>query len=119
MSESLTEKLKSLKISDYIFIIFIVISLSGIYADKKEKDDLTHKDPNGNKKAHNIRMIALVVSLLIYIYFLNTKLKKRKEGTTSAFLNNLDILASILFIIGGLIFIYNEYKGDSNSIIIE
>lgn len=119
MNGRLSEKLKEIKISDYIFVIFIIISLSGIYADHKEKDELTHKDPKGNEKAHNVRMIALVVSLLIYIYFLNRKLKRRKEPMTNAFINNLDILASILFIIGGLIFIYNEYKGDSSEIILE
>lgn len=118
MNSSLAEKLRNLKISDYIFIIFIVISLSGMYADHKERDELTNKDPKGKEKAHNIRLLALVVSLLIYIFFLNTKIKSKDKGV-SKFLNNLDILASILFIIGGLIFIYTEYKGADNSIIIE
>lgn len=117
MRESLTEKLREIKISDYIFIIFIIISLSGIFADHEEKEDLIGKDPKGNEKAHKIRLIALTVSLLIYIYFLHTKIKKR-ESITNKFLNNLDILASILFIIGGIIFLYNEYKGDSSEILI-
>ena len=118
MNSSLSEKLKNLKVSDYIFIIFIVISLSGIYADYKEKSELLHKDPNGKKSAHNIRLIALVASLLIYIFFLNTRIKKKNKGV-SEFLNNLDILATILFIIGGIIFIYTEYKGEDESIILE
>lgn len=118
MNSRLAEKLRKLKVSDYIFIIFIVISLSGIYADHKEKDELIHKDPKGKEKAHNIRMIALMASLLIYIFFLNTRIK-RKDECVSKFLNNLDILATILFVIGGIIFIYTEYKGADNSIIIE
>ena len=118
MNSSLAEKLKNLKISDYIFIIFIVISLSGIYADHKEKDELTNKDPKGKQKAHNIRLLALVVSLLIYIYFLNTRIKSKDKGV-SKFLNNLEILESILFIIGGLIFIYTEYKGADDSTFLE
>lgn len=118
MNSRLAEKLRNLKVSDYIFIIFIVISLSGIYADHKEKDALIHKDLKGKEKAHNIRMIALIASLLIYIFFLNTRIKSTEERV-SKFLNNLDILATILFIIGGIIFIYTEYKGVDDSIILE
>lgn len=118
MDNSTFEKLKELKISDYIFGILIVTSLVGIYADKKERDWYTHKDKEGRKKAHNTRLILLTVALLIYIYFLNTRIKKCKNATNK-FLRHLDVLATILFIIGGLIFLYDEYKGDEQEIIIE
>ena len=118
MNESLTKKLKELKISDYIFGILIVTSLVGIYADKKERDQYTGKDPSGLKKAHNTRLILLTISVLIYIYFLNTRIKDSKNATNK-FLSHLDILATILFIIGGLIFLYDELKGDEQEIIIE
>lgn len=118
MNNSLYDKLKELRISDYIFGILIVTSLVGIYADKKERDQYLNKDPEGHKKAHNTRLILLTVALLIYIYFLNTRIKKSKNATNK-FLSHLDILATILFIIGGLIFLYDEYKGDEQEIIIE
>lgn len=118
MSKSLQEKLKDLKISDYIFGILIVTSLIGIYADKKERDQYLHKDNEGLKKAHNIRLFLLTVGVLIYIFFLETRIKERKNAVNK-FLSNLDILASILFVIGGLIFLYDEFKGDEQSIIIE
>ncbi len=118
MGKSLQEKLKNLKISDYIFGIFIVTSLVGIYADKKERDQYLHKDDEGLKKAHNIRLVLLTIGVLVYIYFLETRIKDRKNAVNK-FLSNLDILASILFVIGGLIFLYDEFKGDEQSIIIE
>lgn len=118
MGDSLEKKLKELKISDYIFEILIVTSLVGIYADKKERDKYLHRDEEGLKKAHNIRLVLLTISILIYLYFLNNRIKEHKNATNK-FLSHLDILATILFVIGGLIFLYDEFKGDEQSIIIE
>ncbi len=118
MNSEVIKKLKAIKISDYIFVIFIIIALVGMYANHKERDAYTGLDSKGIEKAHNIRMVLLVVSLLIYIYFLETRIKDR-ESATNKFISNLDVLASILFVIGGIIFLYDEYKGESNPIIIE
>lgn len=118
MNDQAYDKLKDLRIGDYIYGILIVVSLIGIYADKKEKEQYTHQDPEGRKKAHTARLIIFTIALLIYIYFLNTRIKK-SQNATNKFLSHLDILATILFIIGGLIFLYDEYKGYEQEIIIE
>ena len=118
MNDNIMKKLKDLKISDYIFDIIIVTSLVGIYANHKEKDRYTGKDSDGLKKAHNIRLVLLFIAVVVYIYLLETRIKDRKNAKNK-FLNNLDILASILFVIGGLIFLYDEFKGDEQDIIIE
>jgi len=118
MNDRISKRLKTLKISNYIFIIFIVIALVGMYANKKEKETYLGSNPNGKKTAHNIRLVLLTISLIIYIYFLETRIES-KESATNKFISNLDILASILFVIGGLIFLYDEYKGETDPIIIE
>ncbi len=118
MNDSIIKKLKELKISDIIFIIFIIVSISGIYANHLEKNEELGKDINGKEKAHNIRLILLVVGLLIYLYFLQSKVRNKNDAV-SDFVNNLDILASILFVIAGVIFIYVEYKGEDDAIILE
>ncbi len=118
MKGEILEKLKGLKVSDIIFIIFIIISISGIYANHLERKELNGKDNDGKEKAHNIRLILLVVGLLIYLYFLQDKVRN-KSDEVSAFINNLDILASILFVIGGCLFLYVEYKGEDDAIILE
>lgn len=118
MSDELIERLKALKIGNYIYAIFALISLLGLYANKKEKDFLFYKDSNGSKKAHRYRLIILGIALLVYIYFLENRIKKR-ESSTNKFFNNLDILSAILFIIGAIISIYLECKGDEAAIITE
>ena len=115
------ERLKALKIGDYIYALFILLSLLGFYANKKEKNYIFNIDKNGKKKAHTSRIIILVVALLVYIYFLENRIKKKKEDKTKTeiFLGNLDILSAILFLLGGIIALYTEYKGDEAAIITE
>lgn len=117
MTDESLKRLKALNIGEIIFIIFIVISVSGIIANEYEKGYILKKNTNGKKIAHYIRLAVLVVALLVYIYFLKTRVEK--VITAKTFLNNLDVLATILFVIGGIIFIYTEYKGDEEAIIIE
>lgn len=112
-----TEILSNIKKGDIIFIIFICLSIAGIIANTYEKKYHLRQDANGNKKAHNIRMAVLTISLIIYIYFLYTRI--RKKSKVESFLNNLDILASILFVIAGIVFLYTESKGDEEEIILE
>lgn len=111
------EILENIKKGDIIFVIFICVSIAGIIANSYEKKYHLHLDSEGNKKAHNIRMVILTISLLIYIYFFITRL--RKKVNASSFLNNLDIFASVLFVIAGAVFLYTESKGDEEEIILE
>lgn len=117
MNNSLSKRLNSLNIGEIIFIIFIVLSIFGIIANELEKSYIKKTNTNGKKYAHYIRLGVLLIALLIYLYYLKTRVEK--HITSKSFLNNLDILATILFLIGGLIFLYTEYKGDEEVILIE
>lgn len=100
MNTSINKKLKDLKINDYIIGILIVIVLIGIF--------------NNKKKTNNLLLITLTIGVIIYIYYLETKIKDNNREENK-FLSHLDILVTIIFIIGGLIFLYNEIKGDKKS----
>ncbi len=121
MNDSLGKMLNKVKISNYIYIIFIVISLIGFYANKNQKDYIFNNNKKSLKKAHNARMVILVIALLIYIYYLEIKVvgKRKNASREKAFIDNLNILAAILFLIGGIIAIYLEYKGNEEIIITE
>lgn len=121
MSADILKRLKALKIGNYVYGIFVAISLLGFYANKKEKDYIFEIDENGAKKAHTARMIILIVAILVYIYFLENRISNRTEAETKTqkFLNNLDVLAAILFVIGAAISLYLEYRGDESAIITE
>lgn len=117
MNNSLRKRLNNLTIGEIILIVFIVLSVLGIIANELEKGYIFGKNSNGKKWSHYIRISVLLIALLIYIYYLKTRVEKCIN--CKSFLNNLDILASILFILGGIIFLYTEYKGVEESILIE
>ena len=121
MSDKSIKILKKIKISNYIYIIFIVISLMGFYANYSQKKYVYCNDKRAYKRAHNIRMIILIIALLIYIYYLEMKVigKDKNASKEKTFIDNLNILAAFLFLIGGIIAIYLEYKGDEEIIITE
>lgn len=113
----MSDVLKRLKISDYIFGIFIVMSMLGFYANKKTRDKIYNLDNDGKKKAHYARLLILLIALGIYIYYLELKVDTRGKNKNKTFLDNLSVLAAFLFVIGGLIALYNEYKGQNDIII--
>lgn len=122
MNKKILNILKAIKVSDYLYAIFIVISFLGFYSNKKQRDYIYGKDENGKSTAHIIRLIILVIALLIYIYFLERSIKtksKDKREKNKMFLQNLDIFAGIIFVIGILISIYTHIKGDEAIIITE
>ena len=122
MNNDVFKTLKAIKISNYIYGIFIFISFLGFYSNKKQKEYIYNKDLNGKRISHNIRTIILIIALLIYIYFLERSIKtksKNKKETTKIFLQNLDIFAAIIFIIATLISIYTHLKGDEAIVITE
>lgn len=116
-SKSNIEKFKELNVGEVIFVLFIIISIVGIIANELDKKSILNNNNSGKKTTYYIRLAILFISLLIYLYFLKATIKK--GITTKSFLNNLNILATILFVIGGIIFLYTEYKGDEEFIIIE
>jgi len=122
MNDSVSKMLKRVKISNYIYSIFIVISLIGFYANSNQKRYVYFKDKRYLKKAHNARMVILVIALLIYIYYLEVKLVNKDDDSDSKnnkFFSNLNIFAAILFLIGGIIALYLEYKGSEEIILTE
>lgn len=102
------DRLSKIKLSNYLIIGFIIISIIFLIANKKEKDNLLNQTNKDDKLIHNLRIIALLLALIIYIIFLKTRYDKYK--LEKSFINNLDILAAIIFIIAGSISLYIEYK---------
>ncbi len=117
----MNEILKKIKVSNYIYVIFLVISLIGFYANNNQKKYVYTYDKSYLKKAHNARMVILIIALIVYIYYLEVKVvgKRKNVSREESFIDNLNILAAILFLIGGIIAIYLEYKGNEEIIITE
>lgn len=107
----LNRQLERISIENFIWLVYFFLVGFNIYSNYLEKKYILDKDINAKQKFRKINENVLLISLIIYMYFLflnwqdltNLKLtdsKKRIKLTTYSF------IASILFVIGGLLTLY-------------
>ncbi len=102
-------KLKELSVEKTIFIIFIIISLISIYADTLQQEFIKTKNPTYQSNAKTIFITALIISLLLYTYFLYrnyNELKHALNTNKNVFNYSIRTFGSILIVIATLCFIY-------------
>lgn len=100
------DDLKEVKINEWIWIIFVILSLANIYGDELEKNTLNQNHIH-NKKAKNIFLITATIALIIYFYFTvhsYNKLKKTKMQNT--YLQEINFIGNTLVFLGALLLIY-------------
>lgn len=116
--KELEEKLKEIKIEDYIWIIYIGIILASWYANNLERKFFIRKDNESKEKYRSIIITIFSVLVLVYFYFFkdswnsfkninNVKSKKAKDLITLSF------IASTLILISGVIFLYIAIKDEN------
>ena len=106
--QSNLEKLKEIQIEDIIWCIYIVLILLSIYSNHFEKRYYLYNDIKSKEDYRKLNIFIFSVAVIIYLYFvsdgykslINSKTPKTKD------LNTLNFTASMLILIGGLIFLY-------------
>lgn len=109
--EEINNRLKQIKIEDYIWIIYIGIIFLSWYSNNLERDYLINNNEISKEKYQNILVFIFLVLLIVYLYFfkgsfddfLNLKIsdsEEKKELVTLAF------IGMSLFVVGGIIFLY-------------
>ncbi len=109
--EEINNRLKQIKIEDYVWLIYIGIIFLSWYSNNLERDYLINNNEVSKEKYQNILVFIFLVLLIVYLYFfkgsfddfLNLKIsdsEKKKELVTLAF------IGMSLFVVGGIIFLY-------------
>ena len=109
--DEIEEKLKQIKIEDYIWIIYIGIIILSWYANSLERKYIISDSEEFRSKYQSVMIFIFLVLLIIYLYFLkgsyNEYIKldscdtdKKKELITLA------LIATLLLTISGTIFLY-------------
>lgn len=113
----LDEMLNELRNEDFIWVIYIFLSIFALVSNYFEK----RYDITGNKKDKNtfrkINTAIFTVTFFIYIYFLylNIKNLKRLDSNSSPLrklTSNANFIAASLFFIGGTIYLLTSIFGD-------
>jgi len=100
--------LKEVTINEWIWIIFLFLSLANIYGDELEKSSLKEQEKH-NKKAKKIFLITASIALIIYLYFtINSykKLEKAKKENKNTKLQEINFLGQSLIFIGAFLLTY-------------
>ena len=113
-------ELREVTINEWIWIIFVLLSLLNIYGDELEKISIKEKHIH-DKNAKNIFLLTSSVGLIIYLYFtINSykKLKQSREKNKNCETQEINFLGQSLVLIGAALLIYSNLK-NKNQIITE
>jgi len=110
-SREVEDKLRQIKIEDFIWVIYIGIIALSYYSNYLEKKYYLNNDIDSKNKYRKIIIVIFSILIIVYFYFLvdsyssicdlnrfDTEKKKR--------LIYLSFLASLLIFISGIIFLY-------------
>lgn len=97
--------IKQLTFENYIWVIYIIISLFSIFGDELIKKSIIDQDDYANELARTIFFIILIVSLVVYIYFLVRNYNDFKNNPNSS-AYRVRFLGSVLVYIGTICFLY-------------
>ena len=72
------ERLKEIKIENYIWIIYLVIIMLSYYANHFEKDYFLTKNENSKNTYRKLNSIVFVILIIVYSYFEKDILEDKK-----------------------------------------
>ena len=109
--DTLNDKLKQLKIEDYIWVIYIGIIILSWYSNSLERNYFLTNNKISKDKYNNIMVLIFSILLIVYLYFLkdsydSLKDLKDSDSKEKKDLVYLSFIASLLIFISGAIFLY-------------
>lgn len=116
-SEEVKERLKTLKIEDFIWTIYIGIIIASWYSNNLERDYFINKNTKSKENYRKIIITIFTVLIICYLYFLNASYQdiknlKNNDTTTKKNLVYLSFIGSLLVTISGFIFLYIAIKDE-------
>ena len=109
--DELNEKLKQLKIEDFIWVIYIGIIFMSWYANSLERKYFIFNDKNSKEKYRKTMIIIFSILVIIYLYFLKDSYDDLKninlfDSEEKKKLTYMSFIGSLLVAISGFIFLY-------------
>ncbi len=116
-SEEVKKRLKTLKIEDIIWVIYIGIIIASWYSNNLERDYFINGNHQSKEKYRKIIITIFIILIICYLYFLNDSYQdiknlKNNETTTKKNLVYLSFIGSLLVAISGFIFLYIAIKDE-------
>lgn len=115
--EELYNKLKELKIEDFIWLIYIGIIFLSWYSNNLERKYFIYNNLKSKEQYRKILITIFSILIVVYLYFLNDSYKDVKnikpyDSDKKKSLINLSFIGSLLIAISGFIFLYIAIKDE-------
>ncbi len=106
--EDIKETLNELQIEDYVWIIYIFLSIFALISNYYEKKYVQTHNKEDEKNFRTINTTIFIIVFFIYLYFVLLNYKEiKKLGPNSSpkkvFWTNAGFIAAVLFLIAGII----------------
>ena len=110
-SDFLDNKLKQLKIEDFIWLIYIGIIFISWYSNNLERKYFIYNDIESKEKYRKIMIFIFSILIVVYLYFLKDSYNdiinlKPYDSDKTKKLIFLSFIGSLLIAISGFIFLY-------------
>lgn len=113
MTERDYERVSELVIDEWIWVVFIILSILNISGDEIEKHYCYYHEKKDKETSKKIFKITVFVSLLIYIYLAHKNCKKYKlalERNQDVTIVSIRKFASILVVIASSMLLYAQFN---------
>lgn len=112
------KQLRQLRFENFLSVIFIALSVLNIYGDDLLQRFVVLQNKKDEKRAREVFLVALIVTLLIYFYFAYRNNKELKQaiinGDKNVFAHRIRVFGTLLLIVGVICFIYfNRNSGET------
>lgn len=105
-------ELREVTINEWIWVIFVILSLANIFGDEIEKNTIKEKNLH-NQTSRKIFLTTASIALIIYFYFVihsYSKLKELKKQNKNTNLQETNLLGNTLVFLGACILLYYNLK---------
>lgn len=111
----INQRLKELRIEEFVWIIYIFIIFLSFYANEIERNYFLTNNVNSKKKYQNLTIIIFSIVIIVYIYFFKSSYQEYKNNKNKETYNLslLSLLGSTLILISGCLFLYVAIKDDN------
>lgn len=116
MMESRDQEIRRIRFEDLLSLLFIVTSLLNIYGDKLHIEYITTNNQEKERLARDIYKIVLIITILIYYYFISRNysfLKNAQCNNQNTKLPFIRLLGSVFLMVGVIMLFYVLVESDT------
>lgn len=111
MDKDKLDKLKDIKIENFIWVIYIIIIILSYYTNSVEKKFLLYDDEKSKKEYQGLMIFIFLILLIVYYYFAQDGYNKimelnENDSNKKKVLSYAAFMGSFLILISGIIFLY-------------